>query len=99
MFATPSGLLEGLFPFFFFLSWLPLSRWPIRRVCSSRRPVCQTGRPSPFSAVSPVLAINGFRKTHGTTVAVDDLSLEVEAVEIFGLIGPNDTGKTTAASL
>jgi len=42
------------------------------------------------------LAINGLRKAYGSTVAVDDLSLEVETGEIFGLIGPNGAGKTTA---
>jgi ABC-2 type transport system ATP-binding protein len=42
------------------------------------------------------LAIGGLRKAYGSTVAVDDLSLEVETGEIFGLIGPNGAGKTTA---
>jgi ABC-2 type transport system ATP-binding protein len=35
------------------------------------------------------------RKTYGTTVAVDDLDLEIEAGEVFGFLGPNGAGKTT----
>jgi ABC-2 type transport system ATP-binding protein len=45
--------------------------------------------------MDPALTINGLRKAYGSTVAVDDLSLEVETGEIFGLIGPNGAGKTT----
>jgi len=39
------------------------------------------------------------RKTFGATVAVDDLSLRVEAGEIFGLVGSDGAGKTTALRL
>ena len=44
---------------------------------------------------SPVVRVSGFRKTYGRTVAVDDISFEVNDGEIFGLIGPNGAGKTT----
>jgi ABC-2 type transport system ATP-binding protein len=43
----------------------------------------------------PVIRVSGIRKTYGSTVAVDDVSFEVNHGEIFGLIGPNGAGKTT----
>jgi ABC-2 type transport system ATP-binding protein len=43
----------------------------------------------------PVIQVSRLRKTYGATVAVDDVSFEVEQGEIFGLIGPNGAGKTT----
>jgi ABC-2 type transport system ATP-binding protein len=43
----------------------------------------------------PVIQVSGIRKTYGRTVAVDDVSFEVNDGEIFGLIGPNGAGKTT----
>src|SRR5579863_4985836 len=43
----------------------------------------------------PVIQVSGVRKTYGSTVAVDDVSFEVNNGEIFGLIGPNGAGKTT----
>src|ERR1700692_1479684 len=43
----------------------------------------------------PVIQVSGFRKTYGRTVAVDEVSFEVNDGEIFGLIGPNGAGKTT----
>ena len=44
---------------------------------------------------SPVVRVSGIRKTYGKTVAVDDVSFDVQPGEIFGLIGPNGAGKTT----
>ena len=46
-------------------------------------------------ATGPVIRVAGIRKTYGKTVAVDDVSFEVDDGEIFGLIGPNGAGKTT----
>lgn len=43
----------------------------------------------------PVIQVSGVRKTYGSTVAVDEVSFEVNEGEIFGLIGPNGAGKTT----
>src|SRR5687767_13907974 len=44
---------------------------------------------------APVIRVEGIRKTYGKTVAVSDISFEVQQGEIFGLIGPNGAGKTT----
>jgi ABC-2 type transport system ATP-binding protein len=41
------------------------------------------------------IAIDNLRKTYGSTVAVDDLSLKIEKGALFGLIGPDGAGKTT----
>ena len=43
----------------------------------------------------PVVSVSQLGKRYGSTVAVDDVSLEVYKGEIFGLIGPNGAGKTT----
>src|ERR1700691_2529508 len=43
----------------------------------------------------PVIQVSGIRKTYGATVAVSEVSFEVDEGEIFGLIGPNGAGKTT----
>ena len=43
----------------------------------------------------PVIQVSSIRKTYGKTVAVEDVSFDVNDGEIFGLIGPNGAGKTT----
>ncbi len=44
---------------------------------------------------TPVISVSHLGKSYGSTVAVDDVSLEIHQGEIFGLIGPNGAGKTT----
>src|SRR6202046_5374234 len=50
---------------------------------------------STLTATHPVIQVSGIRKTYGRTVAVDEVSFDVNDGEIFGLIGPNGAGKTT----
>jgi ABC-2 type transport system ATP-binding protein len=47
----------------------------------------------------PVLEVTDLRKRYGSTVALDGVSLAVEAGEVFGLLGPNGAGKTTLLSV
>jgi ABC-2 type transport system ATP-binding protein len=42
-----------------------------------------------------VIKVQNLRKTYGDTVAVADVSFEVQEGEIFGILGPNGAGKTT----
>jgi ABC-2 type transport system ATP-binding protein len=44
----------------------------------------------------PAVEVRGLRKAYGPLVAVDDVSFVVEAGEIFGILGGNGAGKTTA---
>ncbi len=42
-----------------------------------------------------VVQVEGLRKVYGKTVAVDNISFEIQEGEIFGMVGPNGAGKTT----
>ncbi len=46
-----------------------------------------------------MIDIQNVRKTFGTTVALDNLSLHLDAGEIYGLVGPDGAGKTTTMRL
>jgi ABC-2 type transport system ATP-binding protein len=47
----------------------------------------------------PVIHIQGLTRRFGETIAVDGLSLDVYAGEIFGFLGHNGAGKTTTVRL
>ena len=45
-----------------------------------------------------MIEIKNLVKRYGDLVALDHLNLEVSEGEVFGLLGPNGCGKTTAIS-
>lgn len=46
-----------------------------------------------------VLKINNITKKYGTITAVNNLSLTVEKGNVYGILGPNGSGKTTTLSI
>ena len=48
------------------------------------------------TVVEPVIVVEGLTKRYGGTAVVDGVSFEVGRGEIFGILGRNGAGKTTA---
>jgi len=46
-----------------------------------------------------VIEINGLTKKYGSFVAVDELSLTIEKGQVYGILGPNGSGKTTTLGM
>lgn len=46
-----------------------------------------------------VLKISNLSKSYGSLKAVDNLSLEVNKGQVFGILGPNGSGKTTTLAI
>jgi ABC-2 type transport system ATP-binding protein len=46
-----------------------------------------------------MIVAEGLTKRYGRTVAVDDVSFNVEEGEVFGFLGPNGAGKTTTIKM
>ncbi|HTP30670.1 MAG TPA: ATP-binding cassette domain-containing protein, partial [Candidatus Acidoferrales bacterium] len=42
-----------------------------------------------------MIKVEGLTKRYARTIAVDDISFEVEKGQIVGFLGPNGAGKTT----
>jgi ABC-2 type transport system ATP-binding protein len=53
----------------------------------------------PTLATGVAVRTEGLTKRFGRTVAVDDLTLDVAAGEVFGFLGPNGAGKSTTIRL
>ncbi len=85
----------------------PDGLWPhLRRLAgvrTARRRGLSDAAPLPMRAMpergAAVLEAAGLRKVFGGLVAVDRLSLALNAQEIVGLIGPNGAGKSTTFDL
>lgn len=48
---------------------------------------------------NPILDIQHLRKTYGRLVALDDFSLQVSKGQVYGILGPNGSGKTTTLGI
>jgi ABC-2 type transport system ATP-binding protein len=57
-----------------------------------------TGRPALRSG-EPAVVVEHLTKRFGERLAVDDVSFDVEAGEVFGFLGPNGAGKTTTVRM
>jgi len=49
--------------------------------------------------MEPLIEARKLKKTYGDVLAISDLSLQVRPGEIYGLVGPDGAGKTTAMRL
>lgn len=58
-----------------------------------------TAQPAAPRGEALILEVTHLRKTFGGIVAVDDLSFAIREGEVFGIIGPNGSGKTTVLNL
>ena len=61
--------------------------------------VSTKGQQNLFDKGVPAIEIRDLSKTFGTFHAVDHLTLTVQQGEVFGLLGPNGSGKTTTINM
>lgn len=47
----------------------------------------------------PILQINSLTKSYGSVKALSNLSIEVNRGQVYGILGPNGSGKTTTLSI
>ncbi|MSQ77761.1 MAG: ABC transporter ATP-binding protein [Nitrospiraceae bacterium] len=48
---------------------------------------------------APILEVKSLKKRFGDSIAVDDISFDIQPGEILGLLGPNGAGKTTTIQM
>ncbi|WP_216209464.1 ABC transporter ATP-binding protein [Amycolatopsis aidingensis] len=58
-------------------------------------PAGSAGADATPEASAPAARTRGLRKTYGSTVAVDNVDLDVPEGSVLGMLGPNGSGKTT----
>jgi len=58
-----------------------------------------TGRDVPRFDGAPAVEVAGLEKRFGDLLAVDDVSFEVHAGEVFAFLGPNGAGKSTTINI
>ena len=51
------------------------------------------------SAATTPVRLRGVSKRYGSTLAVNDLDLDVHSAEVLALLGPNGAGKTTTVEM
>ena len=49
--------------------------------------------------MAPVIKVTGLTKKFGSKLAVNNIDFEVNDGQVFGLLGPNGSGKTTTLSI
>ena len=49
--------------------------------------------------MTPILEINNLSKRYGSVQALDQVSFKVEPGSVYGLLGPNGSGKTTTLGI
>ena len=67
---------------------------PVRRAARSSNSLGASPT-NPDPGATSAIHLRQLRKRYGGVLAVDDVSFDVERGEIFGIIGPNGSGKTT----
>ena len=64
----------------------------------SHKPAREDG-PARVRSTTPVIEVSHLEKTYGKVHAVNDISFEIRAGEVFSFLGPNGAGKSTTVEI